>query len=64
MDIDEGKREDLKHRIIEKLSKNADIKWKVDNSIIGGLVFDIDGTIIDDSLSTKLSNLCKRIITK
>ena len=64
VEIDEGKREDLKNRIMEKLSKSADIKWKVDNSIIGGLVFDIDGTIVDDSLNTKLNNLCKRIITR
>lgn len=64
VNIDDWKKEDLKNRIIEKLSKNADIKWNVDNSIIGGLVFDIDGTIVDDSLNTKLSNLCKRIITK
>ena len=64
VEIDESKREDLKRRIIEKLAKNADIKWCVDNSIIGGLIFNIDGTIVDDSIRTKLNNLCKRIITK
>ena len=64
VEIAEDKREDLKNRIIEKLAKTADIRWNVDNSIIGGLVFDIDGTIVDDSLATKLNNLCRRIITK
>lgn len=64
VEINEEKREDLRNKIVEKLSKSADIKWSVDNSIIGGLVFDIDGTIVDDSLNTKLNNLCKRIITK
>ncbi len=64
VEIDEQKREDLKRRIIEKLAKNADIKWYVDSSIIGGLIFNIDGTIVDDSIRTKLNNLCKRIITK
>ncbi len=64
IEINEDKREDLKQRIIEKLSKNAEIKWKVDESIIGGLVFDIDGTIVDDSITTKLNNMCKRITTK
>lgn len=64
IEINEDKKEDLKHKIIEKLSKNADIKWKVDASIIGGLIFDIDGTIIDDSITTKLSNMSKRITTK
>ncbi len=64
VELDDAKREDLKNRIIEKLSKNADIKWEVDSSIIGGLIFNIDGTIIDDSISTKLNNLCKKIITK
>ncbi len=64
VEIDDAKRQDLKNRIIEKLSKNADIKWNVDNSIIGGLIFDIDGTIVDDSIRTKLNNLCKRITTR
>lgn len=64
VEIGDEKRDDLKNKIVEKLSKSADIKWNVDNSIIGGLVFDIDGTIVDDSLNTKLNNLCKRIITK
>ncbi len=64
IEINDEKKEDLKHRIIEKLSKNADIKWKVDESIIGGLVFDIDGTIVDDSITTKLNNMSKRITTK
>lgn len=64
VEIDDEKREDLKNKIIEKLSKNADIKWNVDSSIIGGLIFNIDGTIVDNSIRTKLNNLCKRIITK
>lgn len=64
IEINEEKRADLKQKIIEKLAKEADIKWNVDNSIIGGLLFDIDGVIVDDSLATKLNNLCRRIITK
>lgn len=64
VEINEEKRADLRQKIVEKLSKDADVKWNVDNSIIGGLLFDIDGTIVDDSLATKLNNLCRRIITK
>ena len=64
VEINEEKRADLKQRIVEKLAKEADIKWNVDNSIIGGLLFDIDGAIVDDSLATKLNNLCRRIIIK
>ena len=64
VEISEEKREDLRQKIIEKLAKEADIRWNVDNSIIGGLLFDIDGTIVDDSLATKLNNLCRRIVTK
>lgn len=64
VEVSHYKREDLKQKIEEKLHKEADIRWNVDESIIGGLIFDIDGTIVDGSLATKLSNLSKRIITR
>ena len=64
VELDDAKREDLKNRIIEKLAKNADINWDVDSSIIGGLIFNIDGTIVDDSIRTKLNNMSKRIMTR
>lgn len=64
IEVSHYKREDLKQKIEEKLQKETDIKWNIDNSIISGLIFDIDGTIVDSSLATKLNNLCKRIITR
>ena len=39
VDVEQWKRDDLKHRIQEKLQKEADINWKTDSSIIGGLIF-------------------------
>ena len=57
-----NKKEDIKNKIAQKISKNVVPDWKVDNSIIGGLVFDIDEVIIDNSVRHKLEDLSKHII--
>ena len=53
---------DIKNKISQKINKNVVPDWKVDSSIIGGLIFDIDELIIDNSVRHKLEDLSKHII--
>ena len=62
IDLNEDRRNDIKHRIADKLNKNVIVDWKVDNSIIAGLIFNINETIIDNSIRHKLDNLSKKIM--
>ena len=62
IELDDNRKEDIKNKIAQKISKNVVPDWKVDNSIIGGLVFDIDEVIIDNSVRHKLEDLSKHII--
>lgn len=58
--------EEYKKLIIEKLgnklNKNIHADWQTDESIIGGLVINIDDNVIDASIKFKLENLSKNII--
>ena len=38
------------------MKKNVEINNTIDKSIIGGMILKIDSYMIDDSISTKLSN--------
>ena len=62
IELDEGKKEEIKNRIIEKLNKDVIIEWGVDADIIAGLIFNIDELIIDNSVRHKLEDLSKEII--
>ncbi|MBR6127615.1 ATP synthase F1 subunit delta [bacterium] len=62
IDINEEKKEDIKNRISEKLEKDVIVDWTVDSDIIAGLVFNINDTVVDNSIQHKLSELCKKII--
>lgn len=62
IELDEGRKEDIKNKVSEKINKNVVPDWKVDSNIIGGLVFDIDELIIDNSVRHKLEDLSKHII--
>ena len=62
IELDDNRKEDIKNKIAQKINKNVLPEWKVDNSIIGGLIFDIDELIIDNSVRHKLEDLSKHII--
>lgn len=62
IEINDDKKNEIKNKISEKLQKNAIIEWNIDASIIAGLVFNINETIIDNSIKHKLENLSKNII--
>ena len=62
IDLADGRKEDIKRRISEKLKKDVIIDWKVDSDIIAGLVLNIDETIIDNSIKHKLYDLSKTMM--
>ena len=62
IDVNDDKKEEIKSKISEKLNKNVIVDWTVDSDIIAGLVFNINDTVIDNSIQHKLSELCKKII--
>ncbi len=62
IEINEEKKNEIKNKISEKLQKNTVIEWNTDANIIAGLVFNINETIIDNSIKHKLENLSKNII--
>ena len=62
IEIDENKKNDIKQKKKEKLHKDVRVDWEVDSDIIAGLVFNINDTVIDNSVKHKLEELSKKII--
>lgn len=62
IELNNERKEDIKSKIAEKLSKEVVVDWGVDNDIIAGLIFNIDELIIDNSVRHKLEDLSKEII--
>lgn len=62
IELDEERKESIKAKIAEKLSKEIIVEWGVDKEIIAGLIFNIDEMIIDNSIRHKLEDLSKEII--
>ena len=62
IDVNDDKKNEIKSKISEKLDKNVIVDWTVDSDIIAGLVFNINDTVIDNSIQHKLSELSKKII--
>ena len=62
IELDEERKESIKAKIAEKLSKEIIVEWGVDKEIIAGLIFNIDEIIIDNSIRHKLEDLSKEII--
>lgn len=62
IELDEGKKDEIRNRVAEKLSKDVRVNWNVDSEIIAGLIFNIDSTVVNNSIKYKLDNLTKDII--
>jgi F0F1-type ATP synthase delta subunit len=45
----------------KKLGKDIDFEYKIDNSIIGGFIINLDGKVYDNSIKTQLERLKKHI---
>ncbi len=62
IDLSEDKKNSIRNRLAEKLQKDVIPEWFVDSGIIGGLIFNINETIVDNSIRHRLENLGKQII--
>jgi len=62
IDLSDEKKEEIKSKVAQKLDKNVNIDWSVDKEIIAGLVFNIDETVVDNSIKHKLEDLSKVIM--
>ena len=62
IEISEEKKDVIKSKISEKLNKDVLVNWNTDSEIIAGLVFNINDTIVDNSIKHKLDDLAKKIM--
>lgn len=62
IDLDNNRQNDIKNRIAEKLNKDVVVDWGVNPDIIAGLIFNINETVVDNSVKHKLEVLSKEII--
>ncbi len=60
IELTDDKKNEIRNRVAEKLKKDVLPEWYVDSSIIGGLVFNINETIVDNSIKHRLEILNKQ----
>ena len=52
----------IRNKVAEKLQKDVKIEWGVNSDIIAGLIFNINDTVVDNSIKHKLDKLSESII--
>ncbi len=62
IDLSEERKNDIRNRVAEKLQKDVKVEWGVDSDIIAGLIFNINDTVVDNSIKHKLDKLSESII--
>lgn len=62
IDLSDEKKSSIRQRVAEKLQKDVKVSWGVDADIIAGLIFNIDDTVVDNSIKHKLDTLSNIII--
>ena len=62
IDLSDDKKSDIKTRVAEKLQKEIKVSWGVDTDIIAGLIFNINDTVVDNSIKHKLDKLSESIV--
>jgi len=63
IELTDEKKNSIKSRIAEKLNRDVIVNWDVNKDIIAGLVFNIDDTVVDNSIRNKLNDL-QKVMTK
>ncbi|MBQ8168754.1 F0F1 ATP synthase subunit delta, partial [bacterium] len=58
-ELDEVYKQRITEKLNTKLNKNIVADWQIDESIIGGLIVQIDDDVIDTSIKNKLENIQK-----
>ncbi len=62
IELKDGQRADVEKRLLETTGYSSiEIEYKVDRSIIGGLVIRIEDRVVDSSIRTQLENLSKTL---
>ena len=61
IEISNDKKENIKAKIAEKLRKDVKVEWAIDADIIAGLIFNINDTVVDNSVKHKLDKLSENI---
>ena len=62
IELKEERKEEIQNKLNEILSKKIDIEYKVDDSIIAGLIFKIEDDVLDTSFRRKIEDLKKELI--
>lgn len=62
IDLNDEKKNDIREKLSKKLSKDVLMNWNVNSEIIAGLVFNINETVVDNSVKHKLDSIGKSII--
>jgi len=62
IELNDDKKNEIKNKISEKLQKEVRVNYDINSEIIGGLIFNINDTIVDNSVKHKLDSLQKEII--
>ena len=62
IDLNDEKRNEVKDHIADNLHKDVVVDWTVDNDIIAGLIFNVNETIVDNSIRHKLDDLSKSVM--
>ena len=62
INLSDERKSDIKTRVAEKINKDVKVNWKVDADIIAGLVFNVNDTVVDNSIKYKLDKISESII--
>lgn len=62
IDIEDEKKQDIKSRLEDKLHKEVKTNFDTNSDIIAGLLFNVNGTVVDNSIRHKLDKLSENII--
>ncbi|MBQ8476035.1 ATP synthase F1 subunit delta [bacterium] len=62
IELDENTKTEIQNKLKEKLNKEINVTYNVDNSIIAGLIYKIEDDVLDTSFLHKLEELKKELI--
>jgi len=62
IELDENRKNEIQNKLSQKLNKQIEISYNIDNSIIAGLIFKIEDNVLDTSFIHKLEEFKKELI--
>lgn len=62
IELNDDNKTEIQNKLKEKLNKEINVSYKVDNSIIAGLIYKMEDDVLDTSFSYKLEQLKKELI--